>query len=150
MTIRWVCKSFDDLSPAELYKILQLRNSVFIVEQACIYPDPDNIDFDCFHLCGWVNDTLAAYTRLIPSGKTFTEVSIGRVATHIDFRKGGFGRTLMQHSIDKCIEIFGRQDIRIGAQLYLKKFYESFGFEQCSDIYLEDGIEHIEMILLMK
>ena len=52
----------------------------------------------------------------------------------------------MDESIVTLYRIFGRQAIKIGAQLYLKKFYESFGFEQVSEVYLEDGIEHIYMV----
>lgn len=150
MELVWTCNHFNELSNTELYKILQLRSSVFIVEQNCVYQDIDNKDLVCHHVCGWAGDKLAANTRLVPAGKSFKEVSIGRVVTNAECRKGGYGRELMRRSIEKCYEVFGKQDIRIGAQLYLKKFYEDFGFEQCSAIYLEDGIEHIEMILRIK
>jgi len=53
----------------------------------------------------------------------------------------------MIESINTVYKLFGKQPIKIGAQLYLKKFYESFGFQQSSEVYLEDGIEHIEMLL---
>ena len=148
--IKWLCTEFGSLSTSELYKILQLRNAVFIVEQNCPYQDMDNKDLECFHLCGWDGDILTAYTRLLPAGISFNEVSIGRVVTEPSKRKEGIGKALMEISIAKCYEIFGKQSIRIGAQLYLKKFYEAFGFEQSSDIYLEDGINHIEMILIIK
>lgn len=150
MELKWLCKTFDELTLLELYKILQLRNSVFVVEQNCAYQDLDNKDFICHHLCGWDNENLAAYTRLVPAQQSFKEVAIGRVVTAAGCRKGGNGRRLMELSIEKCYEIFGKQAIRIGAQLYLKKFYESLGFIQSSDMYLEDEIEHIEMILGIK
>ena len=73
-------------------------------------------------------------------------MSIGRVATAINFRKKGVGKQLMEKSIENIYNLFGKQPIKIGAQLYLKKFYESFGFVQQSDVYLEDGISHIRMI----
>jgi ElaA protein len=64
------------------------------------------------------------------------------------YRKTGAGRLLMQQAIEIARQRYGNQAIRIGAQLYLKKFYASLGFEAQGDIYLEDGIEHVEMILL--
>ena len=145
--INWLCKKFDDLTPHELYAILQLRNEVFVVEQNCVFQDADNKDQSSFHLMGWMDDKLVAYTRLVPPGIAYKEPSIGRVVTSPSLRKTGIGRELMERSIEQIIELFGTNPIKLGAQLYLKNFYESLGFIQSSDIYLEDGIEHIEMIL---
>ena len=150
MELAWAFKHFNDLSPAELYAIMQLRNEVFVVEQNCVYQDADGKDPRCWHCCGWDGNKLVAYTRIIPPGVSYEEASIGRVVSSPAYRRTGSGRELMSRSIEKTFSQFNCRKIRIGAQLYLKKFYESFGFEQCSDIYLEDGIEHIEMILLMK
>ncbi len=51
----------------------------------------------------------------------------------------------------KYIQIYlNQQTIKISAQFHLKNFYSSLGFKQCSDIYLEDGIKHIEMVLELK
>jgi len=144
--LQWTLKKFQDLTPYELYKILQLRNSVFVVEQQCPYQDADNKDLQSFHLMGFEQDHLAAYTRLIPPGLSYPEASIGRVVTSWEMRRKGMGRLLMEQSI-KCItELFGKSPIRIGAQLYLQNFYEAFGFQPTGEIYLEDGIEHIEMM----
>ncbi len=147
MNITWTCKKFDELTTHELYAVLQLRSEVFVVEQNCVFQDMDDKDQYSWHLMGWHNNLLAAYTRLVPAGVSFKEVSIGRVVTSPKMRKSGAGRSLMKKSIETTYNIFGNQAIRIGAQLYLKKFYESFGFQQSSEIYLEDGIEHIEMLL---
>jgi ElaA protein len=145
--MNWICKKFDDLTPFELYAILQLRSNVFVVEQNCVYPDMDDKDQSSFHFMGWNENKLVAYTRLVPKNVSYPDLpSIGRVVTSPDSRKSGIGRELMQRSLQKCQELFGPTSIKIGAQLYLKKFYESLGFIQTSDIYLEDGIEHIEMI----
>ena len=95
---------------------------------------------------GWEDGHLAASTRLIAPGKVYPYMSIGRVVTSPASRKKGMGRELMHVSIEKCYELFGKGPIKIGAQLYLKKFYESLGFVQSGDLYLEDDIEHIEMI----
>lgn len=145
--MNWVLKKFEDLTPHELYAILQLRNEVFVVEQNCAYQDADNKDLHSFHLMGWKDNKLVAYTRLLPPGLSYPEPSIGRVVTSPSVRKEGYGRELMKTSIDKVYNLFGHQPVRIGAQLYLKNFYASLGFQQMSGIYLEDGIEHIEMIL---
>ena len=146
MNITWSCKAFEALTPHELYSILQLRNEVFIVEQNCPYQDCDNKDLQSQHFMGWQHDKLVAYTRLIPAGVVYDEVSIGRVVTSPSVRGTKTGKELMQRSIDKIRELYGKNAIKIGAQLYLKRFYESLGFIQCSDTYLEDGIEHIKMI----
>lgn len=145
-TEEWRLKAFADLTPHELYAILRLRIEVFVIEQTCIFQDLDDKDQHCFHLMGWQNGQLMAITRLVPAGISYTEPSIGRVATSPSARRSGWGRRLMQESIRQTENLFGKQSIRIGAQLYLKKFYESFGFIQSSEVYLEDGIEHIEMI----
>ncbi len=146
-TITWTCKPFAELTVQELYASLQLRSEVFVVEQNCVFLDTDDKDQYSWHLMGWHNNLLVAYTRLVPAGISFTEVSIGRVVTSPKMRKSGAGRLLMKKSIETTYRIFGNTPIRIGAQLYLKNFYESFGFQQSSEVYLEDGIEHIEMLL---
>ena len=146
MSINWKCKSFDELNIHELYTILRLRTEVFVVEQNCVFQDMDNKDQRSYHVCGWQDDELIAYTRLVPAGVSYEEASIGRVITAPSARRTGAGKELMQYSIKKLYELWGKQSIKLGAQLYLKKFYESFGFEQTSDIYIEDGIPHIEML----
>lgn len=146
MNITWSCKAFDQLTTSELYSILQLRNEVFIVEQNCPYQDCDNKDAEADHFMGWYQNRLVAYTRLLPAGLAFEELSIGRVVTSPSIRGMKAGRELMLRSIEKIYELHGKNAIKIGAQLYLKDFYESLGFTQCSDVYLEDGIEHIKMI----
>jgi ElaA protein len=146
--LHWVLKHFNELTPHELYYIIQLRNEVFVLEQNCIYQDADNKDLKAYHFMGFDDQgQLMAYTRLLPQGVSYKEMSIGRVVTHADVRKLGAGKELMKRSIKNCYELFGKEDIRIGAQLYLLQFYNSLGFEQSGEVYLEDGIEHIEMIL---
>lgn len=146
MQIQWLLKKFEELTPYELYAVLQLRNEVFVVEQNCVFQDADGKDQNAYHLMGFANDKLIAYTRLLPPEEIYAEASIGRVVTSPSVRKSGVGKELMQQSIDAIYNLFGKQPIKIGAQLYLKKFYELFGFKQISGVYLEDGIEHIYMI----
>ena len=145
--MNWVYKSFKELSTEELYAILRLRAEVFIVEQNCPYQDLDYKDQKSYHLLGWEGDLLSAYTRILPAGVSFEEASIGRVVTSPQTRRGGYGRRLMLESIERLHSQYGKVPIRIGAQYYLKSFYVSLGFLQVSDIYLEDGIEHIEMLM---
>ena len=146
MQVHWVLKKFDALTPHELYAILQLRNAVFVVEQTCVFQDADDKDQDSYHLMGFHNDTLVAYTRLLPPGLTYTQASIGRVVTAPAVRRIGAGKELMAQSIHEVFNLFGKGPIKIGAQRYLKNFYESFGFVQTGTPYLEDGIEHIYML----
>ena len=89
---------------------------------------------------------LIAYVRILPPGLAYEEPSIGRVITSPTARRIGAGKALMKKAIEETVSIYPNKSIKIGAQLYLKKFYEGFGFEQCSEIYLEDGIEHIKML----
>lgn len=147
VTSEFTYKHFDALTPHDLYAILQLRNEVFVVEQNCVFQDADNKDPVCYHVMVWQDHLLAGYTRLVPAGIAYEEPSIGRVVTSPQVRGIGIGRQLMQFSIRTLYMLWGKTTITIGAQLYLRRFYESLGFQQCSDIYLEDGIEHIKMFL---
>jgi len=141
-----VVKLFNELLPIELYKILRLRNEVFVVEQNCPYQDADNKDLKCHHLMLLKDDELMAYARLVPPGLSFPQMSIGRVVTSPQARGTGAGRILMNAAIEQCHQFFGEGSIQIGAQAYLTKFYTSLGFKQVSDVYDEDGIPHIDMI----
>jgi ElaA protein len=145
--IEWNCKSFEELKTIELYKILQLRNEVFVVEQNCAYQDCDDKDLKCYHFSAWENEKLLAYTRLVPPGISYPNAaSIGRVVTSPSAREKGFGKLLMQKSIEETQKLFPGSGIIISAQFYLKRFYESFSFVQSGEQYLEDEIPHIKMI----
>jgi len=147
MDIEWKCKPFNELSPHELYKILQLRNAVFVVEQNCVFQDADDKDEGSLHFMGFSGRELAAYTRLAPPGYIYEEASIGRVVTSSRYRSKGLGRELMRGSIEVCRAVFGNGPIKIGAQYYLVQFYASLGFTITGEKYLEDGIEHVHMLL---
>ncbi len=143
----WTRKKFSELSTEELYAILRLRSEVFVVEQSCVFLDMDNKDQKCDHLMGWQSGLLAGYSRIVPAGISYVESSIGRIVSSPAARGRGIGRELLVQSIDTLYTLHGKRDIRIGAQYYLKDFYSSFGFVQKGEIYPEDGIEHIEMVL---
>ena len=147
--IEWAVKHFRELTTAELYAILRLRSEVFVVEQNCVFLDMDNKDFLCDHVMGWSGDRLLGYSRIVPPGISYEESSIGRIVSSPAARRLGTGRALVHQSIDALYRLHGKRDIRIGAQYYLKEFYESFGFVQTGEIYPEDGINHIEMLLFI-
>jgi ElaA protein len=140
--LTWHDKSFDRLSPAELYAIVALREQVFVVEQRCIYQDADGADVQCRHLWADHAGRIVAYLRIVPAGVKFTEVSLGRITTAPGTRGTGLGRELVRRGIAAT----GGVPLRIGAQAHLERFYRELGFQRASDVYDEDGIPHIEMI----
>jgi len=141
-----VVKEFKELSTSELYAILQLRSEVFVVEQDCVYQDLDGKDQKALHIIGSRDGKVVAYTRIFRPGHYFKEASIGRVVVKSSERKYGYGQEIMKVSINAVEKFFNETVIHLSAQLYLKKFYNSLGFEQIGEEYLEDGIPHIAMI----
>lgn len=142
----WRWQSFSSLTPAELYFILQLRESVFVVEQSCPYLDADGYDNKAHHLTGWDKGECVAYLRAFPPGVKYPEASIGRVLTPAVHRRDGHGRRLMVEGIRRVQVEFGQVAIRISAQAYLEPFYGSLGFAFVKGPYQEDGIPHVEML----
>lgn len=139
--------SFEDLSPVELYRIMQLRSEVFVVEQNCIYLDLDGLDQEAFHVLGIINGKIHAYTRILKPGKVYPNcVAVGRVTTGREARGKGYARPLMEYTLDQCSELFPNYDVKISAQSYLLQFYHELEFQEVGDEYLEDGIPHIAMI----
>lgn len=145
MFVKWKIKRFEALSVSELYLILQLRSEVFVVEQNCVYQDIDGKDEKALHLIGEFDGTIVAYSRLFKSGDYFDNASIGRVVIGADYRDKKWGHELIREAIAGIKHFFDESHITISAQLYLQKFYESHGFVQTSEMYLEDDIPHLEM-----
>lgn len=139
-------KKFDELSLHELYELLQLRAEVFVVEQDCVYQDIDGKDEKALHVLGYEEGKLVAYTRIFPPGIYFKEAAIGRVVVRVGSRKNKFGHEILKASILAIEENFKSRNIELSAQTYLTKFYESHGFKQKGQGYLEDGIPHIAMV----
>ncbi|WP_447553641.1 GNAT family N-acetyltransferase [Vreelandella sp. EE22] len=137
---------FDALSTHDFYTIARAREAVFVVEQACAYQEVDALDPLAWHLRATVEGELAAYVRLVGPGDKFAEPSIGRVMTVMAYRGREYGRALMAEAIRFTEQTFPGQGIRIGAQVYLTAFYESFGFVPIGAPFDEDGIMHIEMV----
>ena len=143
----WITKSYSELTVDELYKLLRLRSEVFVVEQKCVFLDIDGNDQQSHHCMGFIHGELVAYTRLFGMNLIYDGYqTIGRVLTSMTQRRTGLGKKLIEYSLAECTRLYGQGPIKIGAQYYLKNFYTSFGFIQCSDIYDEDGIDHIYMI----
>ena len=138
-------KNFKELSIQELYTLLQLRSEVFVVEQDCVYQDLDGNDSKAIHVIGKKGDKIVAYTRVFAPGDYFPEASIGRVVVKKDQRQYGYGKMIMEASIKAIEEQLNTKTIRISAQTYLLKFYNSLGFQAEGKEYLEDGIPHVSM-----
>ncbi|MBP6181183.1 GNAT family N-acetyltransferase [Flavobacterium sp.] len=145
MVLEWKIKPFEALTVYELYDILKLRSEIFVVEQNCVYLDLDGKDKLALHLFGEFDGKIVAHARLFKAGITFDNASIGRVTVDVNYRDRKWGHDLMREAIAGILSHFGESKITIGAQLYLKKFYESQGFVQTGEMYLEDDIPHIEM-----
>ena len=140
-------QSFNALTPAQLYDILQLRSEVFVVEQNCVYQDMDQLDQIAMHLMAYHENSLVAYARILAPGNKHKEASIGRIVSSPSLRRHGFGRSIVNQAIAYCQVHFQASPIKISAQCYLDEFYTSFGFRKVSEVYLEDGIDHQAMVL---
>jgi ElaA protein len=146
----WQWSRFSELTAADLYAVVQLREAVFIVEQNCPYPDSDGRDPNAWHLLGWsqrsTGRVLVAYARIFEAGVRYDEASIGRVVTAPDVRGTGKGRALMAEALRRIDSLMPGQPIRIAAQRRLEDFYLGLGFKTVSDPYEEDGIIHVDML----
>ena len=146
MSLRWVCKSFYELTAEQIYTILCVRQEVFVLEQECLYLDADGKDRRSFHLMGFNGNELVAYARIVEPGVSYPEVSMGRILTTAKARGTGAGIELMHVGINEIENRFGKVPIRISAQTYLLEFYQKFGFSSTGKEYLEDEIPHTEML----
>ncbi len=139
-------KTFDQLTINELHDLLQLRSQVFVVEQDCVYQDIDGKDKKALHVIGYKDDKVVAYTRCFKAGVYFEEASIGRVVVDEAYRKFKYGHDVMEASVLAIKEQYQTETIKLSAQVYLTRFYESHRFKQVGERYLEDGIPHIAML----
>ena len=147
MDIHYQIKRFDQLTTIELHNLLRLRIDVFVVEQECFYPELDGRDPECLHVLGKDREHgIVAYTRILPAGLLYKEVSFGRVAVAQSHRGQGFGHSLLTKTLAAIEKQYGKVSIRISAQLYLTNYYQQYGFERQGEGYLEDGIPHVEML----
>ncbi len=138
--ITWRWATFADMTLADLYAVLALRQRIFVVEQACAYLDADGLDARAWHLIVKTK-SLVGTLRVLPAGTHYPEMSIGRVCLAPEQRRTGLGREMMRRTIAR----FGDRPLALSAQTYLLKFYEEFGFVASGEAYDEDGIPHIKM-----
>jgi ElaA protein len=158
MALQWQFARFDDLPIRDWYTVSAARIDVFVMEQNCPFQDNDGADLVSWHLLGWVEENnkselaadrkreLAAYCRIVDPGVKFPEPSIGRVVTPRAFRGYGYGRLLMKEALVRHDALYPNLANKIGAQHRLEKFYGELGFVTSSEIYIEDGIPHVEMV----
>ena len=139
-------KIFEELTVSELHDLLQLRSQVFVVEQDCVYQDIDGKDQKALHVIGKKESKIIAYTRCFAPGFYFEEAAIGRVVVEESQRRFGYGHEIMKASVAAIEKKFCTKNIKLSAQKYLIKFYESHGFITTGKGYLEDGIPHIAMV----
>ena len=139
-------KTFEEFTIQELYDVLQLRSEVFVVEQDCVYQDIDGKDQKALHVIGYKNNKVVAYTRVFKPGDYFTHASIGRVVVEAKEREHKYGYDIMNASIKAIKEKYNETKVKISAQTYLKRFYNTLGFKEVGEEYLEDGIPHIGMM----
>ncbi len=145
--VNWQWYKLSELSAVQLYAMLEARVAIFVVEQNCAYQDLDGLDLDAEHLIAWSGREVAGYLRVLAPGTRFEDPSIGRIITTKRFRGTGLGLEIVAKGIERARLRYPGRMIRISAQKYLEKFYESFGFRNVSEPYLEDGIPHVEMLL---
>jgi ElaA protein len=146
MEHRWQTTDFSGLGSKALYQLLQLRQDVFILEQACIYRDLDDLDLHAIHMLCWQGEELWAYQRCLRPGLSFSESSLGRIVVDARGRGTGLGRELVTRGIQHNLQNWPGQGIRINAQSYLRGFYVDIGFTPVGEEYDEDGIMHQQML----
>jgi ElaA protein len=145
MEYQWRTVPFSALSLAELYALLRLRQEVFVVEQNCVYLDPDGLDLAATHMLCHHNRQLLAYLRCLPPGLSFAESSLGRIVVDPMARGRELGRELVRRGIRHNLQQWPHSDLRINAQSYLRHFYTGLGFAAEGEEYDEEGILHVQM-----
>ena len=139
-------KPYNELSKDQFFDILKLRIEIFVVEQCCYYQELDNEDKEAFHVSIYNDGIIVAVGRIIPNLHN-KEVKIGRIAVKMEHRKKGLAYKMMKDIMNFISKKYKNFSVLLSAQTYLIEFYQSFGFKEIGNTYLEDGIEHINMVL---
>ncbi|MEO3776882.1 GNAT family N-acetyltransferase [Micromonospora sp. B11E3] len=133
--------SFAELDARTFHNLLRLRIDVFVVEQACPYPELDGRDVEpgTRHLWLTRDGDVVAYLRILadPGGVT----RIGRVVVAPRARRGGYAGRLMA----EALAVVGDRPCVLEAQSHLVAFYARHGFTVSGPEYVEDGIPHTPM-----
>ncbi|KOO47388.1 GNAT family N-acetyltransferase [Viridibacillus arvi] len=146
----WKEQTFDELTTTDLYRILQLRINVFVVEQKAYYADLDDHDQNCVHVTYEKDGKLIAYARIVPPGEKFEMASFGRVIVLPEARGTGLSQELIKRVMAILERNWPEADLFIEAQAYLQKFYGAFGFEAVSEEYIMECLPHIDMVCKRK
>ena len=144
MTHKFFHANISAMDPVVLYKILQIRTDVFVVEQNCPYPELDGRDLEPDSEQVWVtvDDEIAGTIRILRDSDA---LRIGRVVVAAKHRGTGVARELFTYALERCANINPASKLVLDAQAPLQDWYGSFGFEPVSEIFMEDGIPHITM-----
>lgn len=132
-----------ELDPLVLHALYKLRADVFVVEQACAYPDVDERDAEPTTRHVWLAPpgrpaAPACYLRVLADeGAT----RLGRIVTHPAWRGRGLAARLVRSVVEE--EVTG--PIVLDAQAHLQHMYERLGFAVAGPRFIEDGIPHIPM-----
>lgn len=137
---------FNEFSPQELIEVLELRQKVFIIEQNCAYPDIDGFDQDSLHVLLCLNHKVIGYARILPSGIRYDIPSFGRFVIDPNYRNRGYAHLLITETLNLMKALYSETQIKIQAQVYLRKFYETYGFQVITEEYPEDDILHVDMV----
>ncbi|WP_083639383.1 GNAT family N-acetyltransferase [Xaviernesmea oryzae] len=138
-------RRLDAFSAEQLYALLKLRIDVFIVEQACIYPELDGKDPQALHLRLLSGGETIAAARIFAPGIMAACVKVGRVLVAPGHRGRGLGRALMHDVLSTCARLFPDQPIALSAQSHLVPFYGTLGFTATSAEYVDAGVPHVDM-----
>jgi len=145
--LQWHWHVLPDMGPELLYDLLALRETIFVVEQTCIYHELDGLDKIAQHLLVMHDEDVVACLRLLPPVDKEHRVRIGRVAVSKKWRKQGIARVMIKQAVAKARQDFPQIGVFLDAQTYLQDFYLSLGFRTCGNEFLEDGIPHVPMQL---
>lgn len=153
--INWQWKKFDELSKTELYKMLQIRNEIFIVEKQCPWNEVDGEDKSSLHLLGYDqlnNSNIVAYARLICPKTENTPVHFGRVLVVKEYRNQGISNLIMEQTLAKITDLGyqSRQiDILANYTPITEKLYQKFGFKPTGIPYtIQGGTQLVTMTRL--
>lgn len=136
--------AFGELTATEVYDLARLRQDVFVVEQACAYPDLDGRDLaaDTVHILLEADGVLIGCARVLDaSDRSSGSARIGRVALAAPARGQGLADLLMHAALQVC----SGREVVLDAQAPLAGWYATFGFEVTGPEFLEDGIPHVPM-----
>lgn len=147
-----------EMNPISLYRLLQLRTDVFVVEQQCAYPELDGRDLEPGAVMIWSqesqasqssqdrqNDDDGAITATLRVLREVDGFRIGRVVASSAVRGTGVAGELMRQALEYCAEQSAEAAVVLDAQQPLEGWYGSFGFVRTGEPFLEDEIPHVPM-----